>query len=578
MNFNFLSVMKIFSFWLLLFVIYPFDTFSSVFKTLTLAKENDHIQAYWGSFNKFKTQVCSPSDKATFDKLLKDYKGAGYYIPLHQEKIVKEAIHEILPFLDKKIQWLQSDIAKLEKLKELPNFSKLIDEMNLLVENNTKIRYQIDIGNSTETLSKDRAVEQVTVFKKKFLEFIDAVFYLKNYTYPVDHHLNRLTYDRLAAQPIPPGTPPGRVPQIVIKRLSLYLKRKVLEDGAMDPDLTRPDLFVRTTIDTFTLALGKIDEYFTPELIRDWDWIAKSTQGIHARGLNQQKLRLNEWLMRTIAMKDYYAGLLRQEQFVETKFLSELAVASDNLKNFVEQKLARVYKYWLDQPEVLRNLFVLETILMHEVGSTDPIGDQRKKVVEVVLNRVHDKDYHFLRSSDPWEALLGTRLRDKQHWWLNVMYRKGEFSFMYFYMSSSYKVFCPEETPAITRLRESNLRIAFDVLRSYEPQGIETNVYRYFSRISMLGRIDMTAVWSPPFELVEESPGSSVEPDEQAKLLKLWQQGHWKYFYSFKEGLFTYRVFDLEGKLWTTLWDKNTPTQFYHYRDRDYFKFFRLPR
>ncbi len=239
--------------------------------------------------------------------------------------------------------------------------------------------------------------------------------------------------------------------------------------------------------------------------------------------------------------------------------------------------MAKVYSYWLKQPDVLRNLFVLETILMHEVGGTDPIGDQRKKVTEVVLNRVNNKDYHFLRSSDPWEKLLGTNLRDKKHWWLNVMYRRGEFSFMHFFMHSSYKVFCPEVTIPINRLRESNLKIAMEVLKSYEPLGLDSNIYRYFSRVSMLGRIDMTSVWSPPFELVEEAPGSRLEASEEAKLLKLWNQGHWKYLYSFKVGLQTYRIFELEGKLWVALWEKSTPGQFYHYLDRDYFKFFRLP-
>lgn len=573
-----IKVMKVFCLGILLFVAYPFDTFSSVFKTLTLAKQNDVIQAYWGSFNKFKTKVCEPSDKATFDKLFKEYKGAGYYIPLYNEKIVKESIHETLPILDNKILWLRTEITKLEKLKELPNFSKIVEELNLLIENNTKLRYQIDIGNSTEALLKNQAKEQVVTFKKRFKEFTEAVFYLKNFTYPVDHLLNRLTYDRLANQPIPAGTPAGSVPQLVIKKLNLYLKRKILEDGAMDPDLTRTDLYLRTTLDTFTLSLGKIEEYFTPELISDWEWLAKSSQGIYARGLNQQKLRLNEWLGRTIATKDYYVGLLKQVKFIENKFISDLAESSDHLKSFVQSKLAGVYKYWLNQPEILRNLFVVETILMHEVGSTDPIGDQRKKVVEVVLNRVYNKKYRSLKSTDPWETLLGTQLRAEKNWWLNVMYRSGEFSFMYFFMTSSYKVFCPEETPTINNLRENNLKIALEVLKTYEPLGIDSTVYNYFSRVSMLGRIDMTSVWSPPFELVEETPGSHVESAEQEKLLKTWQQGQWKYFYSFKEGLSTYRVFELDGKLWTTLWDKNVPTQFYHYRDRDYFKYFRLPR
>lgn len=573
-----IKMTKALCFWVVLFVLYPFQTFSTVFKTLTVAQQGDLIQAYWGSLAKFKNQTCSPTDKATFDKLFKDYKGAGYYIPLYQEKIVKESIKDTLPILDQKIAWLDSQLNRLDKLKELQNFGTLIDDLNLLVESNAKLRYQIDIGNATDASVRLQAKQQIILFKKKYEEFIDSIFYLKNFTYPVNHHLNRLTYDRLSAQTIPPSTPNNVVPAIVIKKLSLYLKRKILEDGAMDPDLTRTDLYLRTTIDTFIITLNKVDEYFTPELIRDWQWISKNSQNIFSRGLAQQKLRFNEWKTRTVATKEYYLGLLKQEQFVETKFLSELAESSDNLKKFVENKLAVVYKYWLDQPEALRNLFVLETILMHEVGSTDPIGDQRKKVVEVVLNRVNDKNYHFLKSSDPWETLLGKPLREKQHWWLNVMYRRGEFSFMHFFMTSSYKVFCPDESPAITRLRENNIKIALEVLKNYEPQGIDTNVYRYFSRVSMLGRIDMTEVWSPPFELVEEAPGSRVELMEEERLLKLWQQEKWKYFYSFKEGLLVYRVFELEGKLWTTLWEKSVPIHFYHYRDRDYFKFFRLPR
>lgn len=575
---NFLiKVMQFFSLWLLLLVVYPFTTFSSAIKGMTLAQQSELIQSYWGSFNKFKETVCSPSDKTTFDKLLKDYKGAGYYIPLHQEKVVKESVAYAINFLDGKVKWLNAQITRLEKLKELPAIANQIQELNLLVENNTKLRYQIDLGDKTVAGLKPQAKAQVDQFKLKYKQFIESIFYLKNYTFPVDHQTNRLTYERLAAQAVPANSPSGKTPDVVIKKFSQFLKRKILEDGAMDPDVTKNDISLRTTIDTFTLTLEKVDDFFSPEIIRDWDWIAKSSLNMQARGVNQQKLRFGEWLARTVATKDYYKSLVNQELKQEKKFLSEHAESADNLKNFVEQKLADVYKYWLKQTEARRNLFVIETILMHEVGSVDPIGDQRKKVVEVVLNRVHDKDYHFLKSADPWEALLGMKLRDKQHWWLNVMYRRGEFSFMYFYMSSVYKVFCPEVTDFVNRLRESNLKLAVEVLKNYEPKGIDTNIYRYFSRISMLGRIDMTAVWSPPYELVEESPGTKIEADQEEKLLKLWKQGSWKYLYSFKNGLLTYRVFEIDGKLYTTLWDKSAPVQFSHYLDRDYFKFFRLP-
>lgn len=573
---KFLKTIKYFALWIVLFVAYPFGSYSSSFKGMTIAQQNDLVQAYWGSFNKFKDKMCDPTDKATFDKLFKEYKGAGYYIPLYKERVVKASIVEILPMLEGKITWLKKQISQLEKLKELPVLSSQIQDLHSIIEENTKLRYQVDIGVKSEEAIRLAAKEQILQFKKKFTVFLSSIFYLKNYTFPVDHHFNRLTYDRLASQDVP-NAPAGTVPPIVVQKLSLYLKRKFLEDGAMDPDLTRTDLFVRTTLDTFTLAIEKLDIYFTSEIIRDWDWIARSIQGAQTRGLAQQKLRLGEWLGRTVATKKYYEGLLNQEQFNETKILSELAVAADNLRNFVELKLANVYSYWLNQPDALKNLFVLETILMHEVGGTDLIGDQRKRVTEVVLNRVNNKEYHFLRSTDPWEKLLGKKLRDKKHWWLNVMYRRGEFSFMHFFMQSAYKVFCPEVTPAVNRLRESNLKIAIDVLKTYERNGVDTNVYRYFSRVSMLGRIDMTSVWSPPFELVEEAPGSRVETVEENKLLQLWGQGHWKYLYSFKVDVNTYRVFELEGKLWTTLWDKTTPTQFYHYLDRDYFKFFRLP-
>lgn len=569
------SVMKFFALWIFYFVLQVNLGLTHSFKGLTLAQQNDIIQAYWGSFTKFKAKMCDPSDKETFDKLYKEYVGVGYFIPTYNKKIVKEVIKTSLPLLNEKISWIDQQLEALEKMKALPEIAQELQNLQGIIDANAKLRYQIDLGLATEKNSEAEGKKQVEEFKKGFQVLLEKVFYLKNFQFPVDHLQNRLTYDRLAEQPVP-TTSNGIVPEIVIKKLNLYLKRKFLEDGAMDPDLTRTDLYVRTTLDTFFLALDKVNTFFTPEIIRDWKWLSKSFAGIAGRGLNQQKLRHKEWQNRMSLMRDYYNDLLKKDENFDLKFLADVVTTADNLKNFVENKLAQTYKFWLEQREELKILFVLETILMHEVGSVDPIGDQRKEVIKVVLNRVQDKAYHFLKATDPWETLLGMPLKDKPHWWLNVMFRKGEFSFMHFFMKSSYKTFCPDNLdPNINRLREENLKLSLEVLKMYDPLSSDNNIFNYFSRVSMLGRIDMTSVWSPRFDLVDETPGSRIDSHDEENLINEWKKGNWTYLYSFTENTATYRVFEMSGKIWTVLWNKDSPIQFNHYRDRDYFKYFR---
>lgn len=569
------NTMKLFAFWIFCFFLQANLGLSHSFKGLTLAQQNDIIQAYWGSFTKFKTKMCDASDKETFDKLYKEYVGVGYYIPTYNNKIVKEVLKESIPLLNLKIDWIESQIANLDKLKNLPDLNEDVQKLQAIIDANARLRFQIDQGLATEKSSEGEGKKQVEEFKKVFQSFLEKIFYLKNFKFPVDHLLNRLTYDRLAEQPVPQTTN-GLVPELVIKKLNLYLKRKFLEDGAMDPDLTRTDMFVRTTLDTFFLELEKTTIFFSPELIRDWKWLSKSLNGIQGRGIAQQKLRQKEWQGRMIAMRDFYNDLIKKDLAFDSKYMEDIVTSSDNLKKFVEGKLAQTYKFWLDQREELKILFILETILMHEVGSVDPIGDQRKEVIRVVLNRVQDKAYHFLKATDPWESLLGLSLKEKPHWWLNVMFRKGEFSFMHFFMKSSYKVFCPDNLDSnINKLREENLKLALDVLKVYDPTGADINIFNYFSRVSMLGRIDMTSVWSPRFELVGESPGSRADSHEEVALISEWKKGNWTYLYSFTENTVVYRVFDMNGKIWTALWNKDAPSQFYHYRDRDYFKYFR---
>ena len=95
---------------------------------------------------------------------------------------------------------------------------------------------------------------------------------------------------------------------------------------------------------------------------------------------------------------------------------------------------------------------------------------------------------------------------------------------------------------------------------------------RYFSRASMLGRVNMAQIWLN-FTPVPERPGLRVKRSNYLK--GLFKKGKYDFLYDFKAA--DGKVFQvLRFKKKTYVVDE-TGNDFYKYRNRHYFRYFEHP-
>jgi hypothetical protein len=254
------------------------------------------------------------------------------------------------------------------------------------------------------------------------------------------------------------------------------------------------------------------------------------------------------------------------------ELINEHNKATHELKDYVYAKQAEVYKYWLNQPELLRAIFVLETILLNEVGDVD--GEEaleRMDVARVVLNRMDKPKYLSIGKKEfayPYLKKVTTSFHIQNERWLNALFKQGEFSFTYYYMSGVSKIFCPDMSPKAKRLRDQNVQIALQVLKEGENPFKTT---RYFSRASMIGRIHMDSIWED-YVPYAERPGLLASGQEE--LLRAFKNEEYTYLYSFqnpqKE---SYQVLEMKGRNYA-LTEKNGLKIFYSHRNPHYFRYF----
>src|SRR5690606_9557374 len=203
------------------------------------------------------------------------------------------------------------------------------------------------------------------------------------------------------------------------------------------------------------------------------------------------------------------------------------------------------------------------TILFNEVGRVDgEDGLERRDVAQVVLNRVNDDFYSSLsKKQELYSELKLDSDKIEKEKWLNALFRVGEFSFTYYYISGVVKIFCPDMTRIGKNLRDSNLKISLQALNGFEE---DFKAVRYFSRASMLGRINMAEVWSD-YEKLPEKPG--LEIIKQNKLVSAYKSDNYEYFYDFKDNKgFEYLVLSIDDKTYSMRFERGQP-KFFKYRN-----------
>lgn len=532
-----------------------------------------HIDSYMDSFDKFRKLTCVPKSEALFDKYLLDYRGQGYWIPELEEDVDVETIKSLIPVMQKKLTWIReqkqkvSDFGIADEKVTKPLRKMLGDLLHLK-------KTELSEDERKKNSARRESLKLMDELLKNYENLIKKVSYFSNFQYPVDHLKNRKVHDSFREK--------EDSPSIKISNYT-FLYRKLLEDGAYNKDHTGSDIYLRTTIDTLHFELAQHDFYLSEDARYDAEFVLSKIEAELSKGKNRILERLDEWEQRTKRTYDFYYSLTLPENMVPSisgdknstpnrQLILEHNKASERLKEYVYTKQAEVYHHWLGQPELHKAIFVLETILLNEVGGVD--GEdalERMDVARVVLNRLDKPKYLALGKKEfiyPYLKKVTNDFQLKNERWLNALFKQGEFSFTYYYMSGVSKIFCPDTSPKAKKLRGKNVEIALQVLKE-GPTSFQTT--RYFSRASMIGRIHMDSIWED-YVPYPERPGLLAEG--QKKLIKSFQNNDYTFLYAFKDPeSSTYQVVEIGGKNYA-LGEKNGVKLFFHHRNPHYFRYF----
>lgn len=532
-----------------------------------------HVSSYLKSLKKFNTNICVPKAESLFEQYLRDYRGQGYWIPELNEDVDVETIKSLMPQMEKKLAWIKEQKESVKK-RAFPKTSVTADTKKILNRLLNLKKDELSDDESKKVKSRQESLRLLGSLLKSYEALIKKVSFLSNFQYPVDHLKNRKVHDGYRDK--------EDLESIKISNYT-FLYRKLLEDGAYNKDHTGSDIYLRTTLDTLHYELKSHGFYLTEDARYDLDFVLSKIESELSKGKDRILERLTEWEERTQRTRDFYASLTLPQNQVPSiagdktstpnrQLIREHNQAANRLKEFVYKKQAEVYKYWLNQPELTRAIFVLETILLNEVGGVD--GDEaleRMDVARVVMNRLDKPKYLSIGKKEfiyPYLKEVTTDFHLKNETWLNALFKQGEFSFTYYYMSGVAKIFCPDMAPNAKRLRRKNIEIALQVLKEGNTSFKTT---RYFSRASMIGRIHMDSIWED-YVPYPERPGLLAEG--QGKLLKAFNKGDYTYLYSFKDPAFElYQVVEIDGKNYA-IGDKKGVKLFFSHRNPHYFKYF----
>lgn len=534
---------------------------------------SNHVSSYMSAFDKFRENICVPKAESIFDNNLKAYRGQGYWIPELNDDVDVESIRTLLPEFEKKLSWIKSEKTKVQK-NGLPNEKVVKDAQYLLRRLLNLKKTEISQDESAIKSSRKESLRLQDELQRSLSTLTKKVSFLTNYRYPVDHLKNRKVYDEYREKE---DTESQKVANYT------FLYRKLLEDGAYNKDHTGSDIYLRTTLDTLHFELKEHDFYLTEDARYDLVFVLGKIESEIAKGKSKIVERLTEWEERTKRTLDFYKSLTlpeNQREIIVNKvktspnkeLIREHNQAANQLKEFVYKKQAEVYNFWLHQPELPRAIFVLETILMNEVGGVD--GEEaleRMDVARVVMNRMDKPKYLSIGTKEfiyPYLKSVTSDFHIKNEKWLNALVKQGEFSFTYYYMSGVAKIFCPDMSKKARRLRTQNVEIALQVLKE-TPTSFKAT--RYFSRASMIGRIHMDSIWED-YIAYPERPGLLAE--NQEVLAKALKEGNYTYLYSFKDPAFdVYQVLEIGGINYA-LGEKKGLKVFYSHRNPHYFRYF----
>lgn len=534
--------------------------------------ENDHfiLSNYYKALKEFNKKLCRPGTEQKFNKLYKNFRGDGIFIPVLSSGVLDSGtIKKNLPILEKKKNWIQSLHKRVKGIKKFDGPVTIVQKLNLKITQLLELKYRYDQAKDTqykETVKRESELVYSDL-KKLFQILVDKVPYLVGFDFPVDHFELRKKYDRFKI-----------FDDDANKKISndVYFFRKIVEDGAQNKNASKSDRFLRTAINTTYLLIQRDGPILSEDLRFNLDWVLPRIERIITRGKKYQLRRLKEWEGRTERAISFYQDILNGKVKVGDhyesgeKYLKEKAKARYILKDWSLQRMASVYEFWSHKSELMRSLYVMETILFNEVGRVEK-GEtvERSDVLQVVINRYFNPKYNYLGEADPIYPYLSddTKFKLKNYRWLNVLLREGEFSFSYFFIHANVRIFCPDMSRAGRKLRHENLTLSLGKLK--RPDAYFKGL-RYFSRASMLGLIDMKPLWKDYF-MIPERVGKKAK--RQKVLQRYLKKKKYSYRYSFTDpNSRDYEVLIIKDRPYSYRRSDNT---FFNYRSPHLFRYFR---
>ena len=512
-------------------------------------------------FNAISKQTCSPGDEAKYYQLLRNYRGQGYYLPKVGDDIDRKAIKSSIHHFVKKMKFIKETQKRLIHLSPFPKYELIQSEIGATVDDLLKLKK--DYHEEIRKEEKDRILKtsqaKLRLLKKQYDIFMDKLFFFKSYNYPNNYLENRRRFEHFKY-----------TKKNIRKSNEVFFYRKITEDGALDPDLRRPDKYLRTTLDTLHLSIQKEKDFLSENVRYDLEWVWRKIKRSLARGKEIHIKRLDEWYNRTRDNHNFYTDIIKTKNKNKSKFIVKKEnEASRKLRDFVYKKQAKVYELWQKESELNKALYSLETIIINEVGVLDgEHGLERAAVAQVVLNRYFDEFYSTLDKNQEMYQYIDPKIKTEKEKWLNVLFKVGEFSFTYHYIPGAVKIFCPDMSRRGKGIRDKNLKISLKAIKNYDKS---FDAFRYYSRISMLGKIDMTTIWTD-YERIPELLG--YKSHHQRRLMNYYLADKYKYYYSFIDAKgIEYNVVHIDDKTYSMRWIKGKPV-FYDYRNPHLFAYF----
>lgn len=533
-------------------ILLSISAYSQVNQTLP---SRDQLRSQYKNLHKeYFKKFCTSGEEHHFWRLYKKYRGDGHYIPsLEDDTVDLETIKKHLPNLEAKVKWLDKQIKYLDDMKYVRRKRHAINKFRTRVYELLVLKYQFEKFRKFRTIDKSR--KEMRKLSNEFADFLTEVRFILPYQYPTNYLELRDRYDTLKEESKKESN-------------DVYFYRKIVEEGALNPEETGSDFHLRGLLGSLYFALNEnrsfINENLRYDLMSAFDLLENSLQ----RGKVYHLTALKRWRKKTLESLKFYKMMVAQKDISSRKY-KDKKFATQELKNYVLNKHYDVYKFWANQTEQMQAIFTLETILFNEVGNFDgPGSPESHDVAMVVKNRLGMSEYNTFLEDDPLKEFILSRDESFKFNsnWLNLMFKKGEFSFTFFYIPGNVKTYCPDMSRAGKRLRHKNIEIALDTLFH---KGSTFDGVRYFSRSSMTGRIDMASLWRE-FKPLPEKPGLLIQNSKQ--LLRAFKNNKFRYYYTFLDNKKNkYDVLQINSKVYVM---HIGTERFYHYRNPHFFRFF----